>query len=487
MLAGVAVSVPGWARTKVSPTNPPPTTGVRSADQAFGVFYYGTQVDGLAALGVGVRLLLRHDQVKGTRQLTGFDEFLLRTDAPVVFSFSAIRKKDRYKCAISKAEFAEFLRMARMLVERYDGDDDYGCVVDNGRDCYARRDGLLPSPALKERLASHPIEVWSVANEWLSIRDCSSRSKDYVSGEGLVTILREMSGAIRSADPDAIVLSGATTGTDEILAYKGYYTGDDRYVEQTSSDCQYQRTDDVERILASDRLTSLVDRHDHVLTEGREHYDAVDFHTYSNRIETGALYVGLVRDLLGDDVPVVSTEFAGPANFFLLMGEEQPTDCGGGRRPDHPYSEQLHAEFMVKKVVTALGGGVSQLYWATLAPLDAGWDDHFIRLAMIEVGELGGHRKPAFHTYGLMAEKLRGHTTVQEVQENVFRFGFGDRDVYVAWGDGTLDLSPHMTAEVLLTHVITERHLKEPRTELVPADAIELRDAPVFIEAIDSP
>jgi len=149
---------------------------------------------------------------------------------------------------------------------------------------------------------------------------------------------------------------------------------------------------------------------------------------------------------------------------------------------------------VIKKYVLGTHGGMSKIFWSSLYPT-LGWGENFLRLSLISAGSLGNppHRKPAYYTYKLMTEKLARATTVEKLDDYIYKFSFPSKqDVFVAWtekGPLSINFSNYISSEkVKITQIVTKldgnKNPIHSSDEVINAKSISIEETPVFIEPI---
>jgi len=267
---------------------------------------------------------------------------------------------------------------------------------------------------------------------------------------------------------------------------------------------------------------------EYVLHKGSSYYDMVDFHQY-RRPEDVYGMVGLLRDTMekyGIQKDIISTE-AGDidirlfAEYFVTPGDaadfvvclmkmprvqkKLKQIAQGGIKPreytdfarflaqdrdTRPVVERYQAEYLVKRMTISLSRGIKIIYSASIRdnpyPVDWYW-------AIMSLCDVSGRKKPHFHTYRLLIEKLRHFKGAEEiaVRKNIkaFRFTFPARPpLLVLWavkGTERVDLSPVLTGtEVAVTRIITEqgKTWKDAVVEKIQSRSVILDPTPVFVE-----
>lgn len=69
---------------------------------------------------------------------------------------------DEHLIPIIRANPAQYADFVYRLVERYDGDEDLGCIFNNGGDCYKEGDGQYPAPSVIAAFQANPSKYWQV-------------------------------------------------------------------------------------------------------------------------------------------------------------------------------------------------------------------------------------------------------------------------------------------------------------------------------------
>lgn len=109
-------------------------------------------------------------------------------------------KNSTLKTESDKEYYGDFVNA---VVERYDGDDDFGCKV-SAPDCYVIGDAEYPDQELIERIKANPIKHWQVCNQLFdtckSKDECDHYEKFYAEVQEIT--YKE----VKKADPTAKVL-----------------------------------------------------------------------------------------------------------------------------------------------------------------------------------------------------------------------------------------------------------------------------------------
>jgi hypothetical protein len=275
-----------------------------------------------------------------------------------------------------------YRRFLTRVVEAYDGD------------------GRADARGLKQG-----IKYWQVENEW------DWRWKD--TPERFVEFLKVAYETIKAADPEAKVVLGGISK----LAPDAFHAG--LFGEGFELDGKRVTPESLER---QPHFREEHPLRTHVLEHGHPYFDILSFHQYGRyaAIEKEMEYLRGIMRARGYQKPVWMTEVGGP---FVPYGEA--------------YTDDRHAQEVVKYHVEALRSGVEVVFWSTYAPTPE-WGTAFTNTALLDAR---GRKKPAYHSYKLMASKLHDATGVESLlgseRAQVVRFTRATRTpVYVAWAEG---------------------------------------------------
>jgi hypothetical protein len=249
---------------------------------------------------------------------------------------------------IEGRELEQWKTIVGRLVERYDGDNDWGCVV-NTPDCYALGDNLYPDLDARNAIKEKPVKYWQVENEWLwEIRDPNNFDAR-PSKEELLAHFITIGNIIKEKDPAAKIILGAFTGTQVLAGLDGFFA--DPFFEFGFKDCEYTRFDYATQTQELDVISNAMfgencedhkNRVEFLVREAAPYYDIIDFHSYENNplnlcYETAWLEKTMQKQgVYGKEI--WSTESSGPFWFFPLMGLPKPDDC-----TESPYDSGIHS------------------------------------------------------------------------------------------------------------------------------------------------
>ena len=312
----------------------------------------------------------------------------------------------------------------RSLVERYDGDDDFGKSP--------------PSQQIKDVIKKNPIKYWQIENEPGRCNTQKGTTFWHGTADELATLIRIGSTSIKEADPGAkmVLTSFSPKAIIRCKPGKGYPSTVLKLLKQTGCD-----------------------------------FDILDIHNYRDP-ETICEQVTKAKDLLK------TYGFDGKP---IWLGE---CDINWRNVPlgitEQEYDE-LRSAGIVKKHIVAFGCGVEKvLQWTFSDKEDAKWPPKSVP----EITKFRGivrsdlSPKPVYATYKLMISMLDGFTSCSDLSTGsvtVYRFMVRTNPVYVAWsqkGANTLALG---IGKVRITDI-------HGRVTLRDHDPIVVSQAPVFIE-----
>jgi len=385
--------------------------------------------------------------------------------------------------ALEGEEETEWVNFVGKLVERYDGDEDYGCDV-VAPDCFAAGDKTYPSKEIIEMIKSKPIKHWQIDNEWfMQLKD--KETNEVPSKEKLLAHLKDVSTAVKKSDASAKVILGAITA-NEIQALNAYDGSEKFNFVETGNDCTYQKTylaeapDQFKQMLALSK-----ERFEYILTQGADYYDIIDFHYYQNYPEVIEEEINYINSILSDrnisEKKIWLLEAAGPFYFFPLLGEKKPS--AQNSNCTEPYDAQMHAEHLVKIHAIAFASGAEKVFYSSLLPT-LGWSDNFVRLSLLDEK---GKPKPAYYAYAQVRYKLGGFIQAEKISDGIYKFSFKDnKPLFIAWseeekysdfsfiGKNVKIISIALSADKN-GHLIAQ-------TFIVNSAMVQLTKSPVFIE-----
>jgi len=306
---------------------------------------------------------------------------------------------DEHLIPLIHANQDKYFDFVYRLVERYDGDENLGCILNNGVDCYKKGDGQYPSQKVITALKVNPIKYWQVGNKV---------GKD----TSFAMVQRITYNAIKLADSSAKVLMGGDGGN---------------YLEIFKA--------------LNGKYIDIMDVHFFGFADGD--YKGGKHSAVEN------MRKWLTQAHYPNDIPLWVTE----------TGTYSGTPGGYDGRPEkisfEYQSEQQQASDLLRRYVWLLSQGAGKIFWAYglaegYGPAD---NDFWDNTGLIYDGQppfkVGGLpndmgkkvKKLSYYTYKLMTQKLEGSDWrfIKEIyaQDNVFIYSFirNGKTFYTAWWD----------------------------------------------------
>jgi len=307
-------------------------------------------------------------------------------------SASAPSDGSKYQCFYIYCNEEDYKNFVRTTVERYDGDDDYGCTL-SAPDCYVAGDRQYPSAEIREAISSDPWTYWEILNEPFS--ELWWHAYPYPGGDAIgqyIQILEASNEAVHEACPTCKVAIGG------LYDYTGAHAPPNGMT--------------LERI----RLA---------LDAAGNPFDAMNFHPYGDRtnIETAIDYFTTnypTKELIITEMSLLQLT---QGDVKKLLDRKRPT-------------EKEESEDLIRRYVLSINSSVKIIMWFILQ--ESGSDPVFDPGCLLAVD---GTKKLQYYTYKLMVEKLDGSDwdNVQEVYDSgnahAYKFMKAGQPVWVAWWD----------------------------------------------------
>ena len=328
----------------------------------------------------------------------------------------------------------EYINFVKTVVERYDGDNDYGCVVP-APDCYVVGDTEYPSAKTISAIMKKPLKNWQITNEPMY------ESPKEIKLAGLAELTRLTYLGLKQADPSATLILGSFNG-ESIASYDDKYEPFLRELSQLNG----------------------------------KYFDVLDIHWYGGAFGEYRLIDKKTETSLIDHIKL-SLENLFPYEIPIWMCE---TGTHSGSIDDYPQlktqSEQQQAGDYVKRYLYGGFKGVEKMF-GVLGFVEGTWtapNNYFSKTELIYDGtgndDLGANvKKLSYYSYKLMVEKLEGSDwgNIDEVPnsiDNVYTYKFikNNEPIYVVWWDywnepsSTQKIITLSDLEISGTHKITE-------------------------------
>ncbi len=335
------------------------------------------------------------------------------------------------------AQMSDWTDFVAHLVERYDGD------------------GVDDMPGLRRR-----VPYYQFVNEWPSPTNRSGGWAGTI--DELITFLNASYDEVKATDPGATVVLGGipAIGLDAMVLNAGLadYTARLSYSETASETLTPETAQDPE-------IATKVANRIRVLNESR--YDMVDLHLYGP-VEFNQYRVERVRQIVGDDVPLISAECGGPNLAYV---------------PD--ITPEEHFRTVLDLNLDAYSRNLAFTMWLSMFGRnydpegDITWGNSRLQLIDADRRPTGG-----YWGYQLLAAMVDGMTRVEKASAGVYIIHRGDRpDLLTAWrteGNDTYRIPDTIDAQQML--VVTNAQFGYYEVTTPPQDRIlQLGDLPVVV------
>jgi len=348
-----------------------------------------------------------------------------------------------------------YLAFVRDTVERYD------------------HDGISDMPGLKA-----PLEVWEIMNEF----DFKWKSGT----EKFKQFYRQVKATIKEADPNAKVSSGGSA-TVVPWALEDGYLKYDYWVKKSN---QLMTRQDMQAIAQAAKTKDPTAPkwyagfyHRRELIEalidvGPDGVDYMDIHQYGewDNIPGVALWLRDQMDKRGYRLPLTTSEMG--SNYWTRT---------------EAYTPEYQAEEIIKYHCVCLASGFTRIIWSSLRPHGDKLGETFNNTSLLT---RDGKPKPAYLTYRLMTQKLRGLKSARRLRlpdevpwdeyTRVYEFETASGKVYIAWSDlirGRHLEWPWQEKGAKITHLDGTTQVAKIRQDKGPRKLIlELTRTPLFFE-----
>lgn len=367
-----------------------------------------------------------------------------------------------------------YQKFVEKLVERYDGDGDYGCV-ESAPDCYLPGDNEYPTEDTIVAMKENPIEYWQTCNQVLDV----CQGKDCAQFDTYATVYAKVQEftykGVKSACPECSVLIG---GDSHKELYPPIYK----------------------------------------LLNG-EYVDIIDKHFFGEKNEYRNIQneMDYLKDSLKD-----SGFDLDDLRFWITETGTYSGDPVSDKPGvlDLPYqSESEQASGLIKIYATSFGEEIEKVLWAW------GLYEGFVCDCCIfdytgliydgnretqkcdggDIYDLGeGVEKLAYYSFKLMTNKLSGFSSVDAIKNSgdtfLYKFIVDDRPIYIAWSEldsKEIDLNILGLDKVKVTKAVADftngGEIKKKNVEFsdmfreyIVDKYVRLGKTPVFIEESDA-
>jgi hypothetical protein len=363
-----------------------------------------------------------------------------------------------------------YFQFVKGVVERYDGDNDIGCIQDSP-DCYNQGDNDYPNQELIERFEKNPIRYWQVCNQLFDI--CEGRECMDTYAQKFAEVQKITYQAVKEADSKAYVLIAGDSANDLYSEVFQHLNGN--YID-------------------------IIDLH-RFGTE--DEYDPKeDFDYLKGTLEDSGFDLSKIKFWITE----TGTYSGHPVN---------------DKREFFYQSEKQQARGLLKRYVSALSYGIKKVFWAWNIMEGFGCDCCiFDYTGLIYDGNQErnadncdandpydkgkGVKKLSYYTYKKMVDILEGSdwNNIETIQESggiyIYRFKKDGKNIYVAWNDNSASksatLSGISSSKIKITEAVPKyesgdqvtdySHAFNTETKTVSDGkvSITLEDVPVFVE-----
>ncbi len=386
----------------------------------------------------------------------------------IVANVCPFRKGSDFKNSEESEIYQNFVEK---MVERYDGDDDYGCTL-SAPDCYKKGDKQYPASEVIKDFKENPIKYWQVCNQLYDT--CEEDCKNNYASSFAIAQEKTYKG-VKTADDPAYVLIAGDSGKD--LYPEVFKKLNGKYI------------------------------------------DIIDFHRFGKYA-----WYNPKKDFDFLKTSLQSSGFdISKLRFWVTETGTYSGDPAPEIDPGLPYqNEKQQAEGLFKAYISALSYGVEKIFWAWNIvegfQRDCGIFDYTGLVydgcdcvnnkytCGLNVGYDKGKdvKKLAYYTYKKMVETLESSdwNNIQTIQESdgiyIYKFTKNNKPIWVVWNDNSqekqITISGTNSNQVKITEavpkyesgkeVIDDNTAFNTETKFVQNGEISiiLSDTPIFIE-----
>ena len=290
---------------------------------------------------------------------------------------------------------------------------------------------------------------------------------------------------IKDEDPDArVILAGIAGNFAHWFAFMGGFI-DDPAAGAVGGELMTR-----EEMNASPFWSFRKRRYEWMVEKAFSSFDVMDLHAYipiESFLEGEIAYINDLMSRFGEPKPIWIIEGGGPhKNFPGYPATNSPADeyFGWGTFKEN-------AEFVVKLHAMSAAAGVERQHWGIggYKGENAFWDGPWCGMGLLDWYD--SHRKPSYHTFKMMIEKLDGFSECTDVSFDdvrAFEFAVNGRPIHVLWNASEEEVEIDAScvlgeADVLVTRIVTG--LDEANAPIVaPPEAVRSTGLPVSLTPI---
>jgi len=333
-------------------------------------------------------------------------------------------KQTKYKSS------THFIRYVKTLVERYDGDLDFGLKESDLAypKCDFNGNGVYESQEKREWADTHKILYWEVLNEPTIF--FKGFHEDYLD------ILKTTYKAIKEVAPHCLVLNAAPADTPSQREMTFFH----EWIKRGG----YKYFDILNLHIYSYDTTKLIDRYKSILT------------SYCPSCADRDIWI---------------TEAGAPS--WHRIGKASP---------------ESQASEIVERYVLAFANGASKVFWHRIydGPITGRREnDDWAKHGIFDYPER--KPKPSYFALKLLLEKIDGFLCVETIQTKkqkdgeifLFKFEKKSKSTYVVWSTNPLKYQFKTENDVIITHINGDKKIQKPIDNIV---ALNISTIPIFIE-----
>ncbi len=362
-----------------------------------------------------------------------------------------------------------YIEFVEKMVERYDGDNESGCTVTNGVDCYNEGDSDAPTSLTLDVLAKNPIKYWQVCNgleDTCNVPECATDEGLYA--EKYAEFMEITYNSVKEACSDCKVIIGGDSALEKYPPV-------------------YQKL--------NGKFVDIIDKH----------VFGVESNYPTIKIELESLRKTLKDS--GFDVAELSFWMTEVGTY---SGDPQKQNPG---LPDLPFqSEKQQADSLVKHFLIAYANGVENMLWAW--GLKEGFDCEcciFDYTGLIYDGNFPAQtcdknmydrgsevKKLAYYSFKILFNKIGGLRNIETIMEKkevfLYKIIKNGNPLYIGWSDNgeNVTIENHKAASLKITSTTPTQEFGENVNEddffsNFKTETIQLQDGEALIPLTETP
>lgn len=340
------------------------------------------------------------------------------------------------------------------------------------------------------------VKYWQIENELYAYSQYWSGSN-----EEYLDLLKHAYKTIKKIDPDSkVVLQGFANrifleinkGNKEAIDFFNYLMSNDEYFDIIDFH-QYFKFDSVYLIVETlKNAMQMYGYNKPIICTEAGGFDLRFFKQQIDHTQNPAISeVPIAKTLLL--IPEVSSQL----KKYLKNGltKQEWIDFGTFLKTNirsGPVLEKYQSEDLIKRISLTLSQGVEFVEWVPMLDFKKPTLWYFSYMGLVDTD---GRKKPHFHSYKLLIDKLKDVKSVEELSfdSKVIKFTLNNgKSIFVAWSDNkkiSLDLTQYIsTSNVKITHIVTELDSNQKPiylpNEIKSTNYVEIDETPIFVEEL---